>query len=69
MALFSYAFAYMYRRARAIVHLWSSEDNLWERALSFHCVDSGDQTQPGLASALYQLSLLACPGKKCFCCC
>lgn len=58
MALFSHTFACMYRRTRATAHLWSSEDNLWEPALSSHYVDSGDQTQPGLASAFYQLSLL-----------
>lgn len=61
---YSYAFGYMFRRTRAAAHLWSSEDNLWEPALSFLYVDSGDQTQPGLASTFYQLSLLTCLGKE-----
>lgn len=53
MALFSssYAFAYMFRRTRATVHLWTSGDTLWEPALSFHYVEAGDQTQLGLANA------------------
>lgn len=52
--------------ARAIEYLWSSEDNLWERALSFHYVDSGDQTQPGLASAFLPAEFAHLPRKEMF---
>lgn len=66
MALFSYsyAFAYMFRRTRATAHLWASEDNLRESALSFHYVDAGDQTQLGLASAFQPAEFAHLPGKR-----